>query len=157
MVNIDPEVAASAADRERGSMRGILRRLRAAGLACVLVAGSGAVLAATSSVLMAGPALASNSCTDSTTAQPTAVHSAPSDSSPTTRYLNTGTAVHGICLYYSNASEGHWYMVVSFSDGGGYIWIQRLSIGQNHQCLDNGQVYGISPGSTHCPLDPAPS
>jgi hypothetical protein len=130
-------------------MTTILRRLRAAGLACVIATGSGGVVAATSSFLTAGPALASSPCTDYTTAQPTAVHNEPSDSSRTLVFLNTGTQVSGNCVYQNNKGEGRWYMTVD-AGGGGYIWIQRLSFGQIHQCDKNGTPYGI--GSSQCPL-----
>ena len=126
----------------------IVRRLRAIGLVGALVAGSGSVVAATS-VLTAGPALASSPCTDYTTAQPTAVHNEPSDSSRTLVFLNAGTQVSGNCVYQNNGGEGRWYMTVN-AGGGGYIWIQRLSYGQDHQCDDNGHIYGI--GSGQCPL-----
>jgi hypothetical protein len=107
------------------------------------------------------PAFASfyDYCSDTTNAQPTAVHQLPSASSPTIQFLNAGTGVNeGYCEYFNNLHEGHWYMTVRTTNGSnggvGFIWVQRLVHGSGHNCYyHNAFGYEDEPiGSSLCPL-----
>ena len=98
-------------------------------------------------------------CSDTTNAQPTAVHQLPSASSPTVQFLNYNVTVNeGYCQYYNNLHEGHWYMTVRTTNGSnggvGFIWVQRLSHGSGHNCYYHS-VFGYENepiGSSLCPL-----
>src|ERR1035438_10747747 len=96
-------------------------RVLRGGLRFSRIIGAGALLAGALGLWSAQPAFAGfNACGDSTIAQPTAVHSLPSASSPTVQFLNQGAAVNeGYCEYYNNVSEGHWYMTRSEERRGG--------------------------------------
>jgi hypothetical protein len=132
-------------------MKKSMRRVEAAGLACVLAAG----LAVGASAFAATPALAANGpCTDVAIAQPTAVHWTTSEASQTVKFLNDGSIVTGPCDYINNTSENHWYMRVNYTgpnnnNGYGYIWVQRLYWGSVHQCDFDGTIYNIPSSACH--------
>jgi hypothetical protein len=124
-------------------------RVLRGGLRFSRLIGAGALLAGALGLWSAQPAFAGfNACGDSTIAQPTAVHSLPSASSPTVQFLNQGAAVNeGYCEYYNNVSEGHWYMTVRTTNGSnggvGFIWVQRLYWGSQHLCATPGEPYDL--------------
>lgn len=108
-------------------------------------------------LVAAGPASATDgNCGDNTIAQPTPVHSRPTDTSPTIKFKNQNEWVTGTCVYFSHQDPDgqHWFMTVYLGGGGfGYIWIQRLAFGQYHLCDDDGNTYTIGQNS-RCPLTP---
>ena len=129
-------------------MRGLLHRLAIIASAGTLVAGLGAGIGALSTT---APAFASStSCGDATTAAPTPAHTGPRQKDPTKYQIPNGTQVYGPCYYWNNTSESHWYMQISYKGSTLYVWVQKLAFGSEHECLDNGNVYGI--GSSNCPL-----
>lgn len=59
------------------------------------------------------------------------------------------------CHFYNNVGQGKWYGEIPKGHYGnnqyGYVWVQRLNYGSNHQC-DDGSIHNI--GGTACPLTP---
>lgn len=125
-------------------MRNVLHRL-------ALIAATGTLLAGVSvgaTTLSAGPALAS-SCSDGTNSSG-GVFSSPSGTVQVGSF-GSGAQVTGNCFYYNNNSQGRWYMGINWSGRTGYVWVQRLDFGSQHECLDGQNVYSI--GSSQCPLE----
>jgi len=95
-------------------------------------------------------------CYDFAQANPTNVHSLPSDASnsPIIERLNPGTTVWGDCRYYNNVQEGRWYMEIATSNGGlAYIWVQELQYGSAHECFVSNSLDLLPIGSASCPLE----
>jgi hypothetical protein len=95
-------------------------------------------------------------CFDFAKPNPTNVRSLPSDgsNSPIIAQLSPNTAVTGDCRYYNNTSEGRWYMEIIRSNGGyGYIWVQELKYGSDHNCFVSNSL-DLQPigSSASCPL-----
>jgi hypothetical protein len=65
--------------------------------------------------------------------------------------FGSGVQVTGNCFYYNNVSQGRWYMGISWQGRTGYVWVQRLDFGSEHECLDGQNVYSI--GGSQCPLE----
>jgi hypothetical protein len=106
---------------------------------------------------------AANYCQDSAIDQPTWVDASPSYSSAVVQTLNKGAGVgfgpppngSNGCEYYLNSVENRWYMPVRTTNGSnggtGYIWVQRLYYGSQHECYT--LLYGIKTiGSAYCQL-----
>jgi hypothetical protein len=124
-------------------VRNVLHRL-------ALIAATGTLLAGVSAgvtTLSAGPALA-DTCSDGTNSSG-GVYSAP-DGGIQIGTLGSGVQVTGNCSYWNNNSQGRWYMAISWQGRTGYVWVQRLIYGSQHECLDGQNVYSI--GSSHCLL-----
>ena len=101
---------------------------------------------------------APSSCYDHTIAQPTAVHKGPEESTETVEFLNAGEKVTSSDCFYvedthdvvNGIPEQRWYMAVNYdghhnNDGFGYIWVQRLSYGSQHDCAYSGHTHPIHP------------
>jgi hypothetical protein len=88
-------------------------------------------------VTQAAPAeAATGQCIDWAVADPTPVHVGPYSTARTVVFKHPGDKVAGTCWWYNNTKEQHWYMEVYLAGGGyGYIWVQRLQHGQNHDCI----------------------
>jgi hypothetical protein len=115
-----------------------------------LIAATGMLLTGVSAgvtALGAGPALA-DTCYDGTNSSG-GVYSAP-DGGIQIGSFGSGAQVSGNCTYWNNNAQGRWYMAVGWQGRTGYIWVQRLIYGSEHECLDGQNVYSI--GSSHCLL-----
>jgi|SRR5579875_1510165 len=125
-------------------MRNVLHRLALIAATGTLLAGMGVGV----TTLSAGPALA-DSCHDGTSSSG-GVFSSPSGTVQIGSF-GSGAQVSGNCFYYNNVRQSRWYMGISWQGRTGYVWVQRLIYGSQHECLDGQNVYGI--GSSQCPLE----
>jgi len=125
-------------------MKNVLRRLGLMAATGTLVVGAGVGV----TTLTAGPALAST-CSDGTNSSAGVFSSA--DGGVQIGTLGSGAQVTGNCFYYNNNSQGRWYMGINYSGRTGFVWVQRLDFGSQHECLIGENVYSI--GSSQCPLE----
>jgi hypothetical protein len=131
------------------------------------IIGAGVLFASALGLWSAAPASATSAtnetCYDVAQAQPTQAHQVPSASSPTEQSFSANTTIYGNCNFWDNIGEGHWYMRVYLTNGKnggvGYIWVQRLAWGSQHECFVLGDqlglprgVYRIVSNTLPCPL-----
>lgn len=110
------------------------------------------------------PDVNENSCYDTSISSGT-IYSSPGPGPNFTNFsLGTFTANTNFnlsCYYYNNTSQSRYYAEIQMKTYSGfngkrygYVWVQRLTAGQDHQCISGPTVYAI--GSSACPLTNVP-
>ena len=105
-------------------------------VACVCAIASFALISA----FDAAPASAykGSNCVDRTSGTVT-VYTSPANENGSLSWgtLSDNTLVtDASCDYYNNTHENRWFVKLGFHGNTGYVWVQRLGFGSDHECTD---------------------